>query len=219
MLISSGTAAVLVVAQCDALCSSASTKRLCHTHWRAEPIWSEFTRHAGSSVAGASMPCLDNALQCQRHCFRDTVLGGCPVCCSLASLLLGPSVQQAALFPLLLSDAAAVSACDITVTNEEWLSALMHVEASAVTFGRLLQQSTKHKDHSLLVAQQVHSIWTYSPWLYCRRCSMQLVNPKDNDRKLGTVVFGLYGKASPAACQSFLNFCSGTLVSRHPPKV
>ena len=47
---------------------------------------------------------------------------------------------------------------------------------------------------------------------------MQLVNPKDNDRKLGTVVFGLYGKASPAACQSFLNFCSGTLVSRHPPK-
>ena len=45
---------------------------------------------------------------------------------------------------------------------------------------------------------------------------MELVNPKDNDRKLGTVVFGLYGNASPAACQSFLNFCSGALVSWGP---
>ena len=47
---------------------------------------------------------------------------------------------------------------------------------------------------------------------------MQLVNPKDDDRKLGTIVFGLYGRASPAACQNFLNFCSGTLVSWTLPR-
>ena len=88
-----------------------------------------------------------------------------------------------------------------------------------MTFGRLLQHSTTHKDPSLLITQNTNSTWTSSPLLHCRRCFMQLVNPKDDDRELGTVVFGLYGRASPAACQNFLNFCSGTLVRWRPLEV
>ena len=62
------------------------------------------------------------------------------------------------------SDAAAVAGCNIITDNEELLFAIMHAEASAVTFGRRLQQSTTHKDHSILIVLETHSIWTFSPF-------------------------------------------------------